>query len=118
MAVAAIAVRGFRRKLPNRVLRRLLPLKTANFLDRANADRIGFAQGAIDGTCFGDAHLGSTYQWRDIARRCIAEAAESAAFVGPEYGRFKHPARFVGLTKLLHHLHANSATPFTTSDTQ
>ena len=36
------------------------------FLDRAEADAIGFAEGSVDGASFGDTHLGAADEWGNI----------------------------------------------------
>ena len=47
------------------------------FLDRAEADAVGFAESAIDGPGFGDAHFGAADKRRDVGRIGIAIADES-----------------------------------------
>ena len=46
-------------------------------LNRAEADPVGLAQGAIDRPCLSDAHLSSVDQGRDIGRIRVAVADES-----------------------------------------
>ena len=54
------------------------------FFDRAQADAVSLAKGAIDGPSFGHAHLGAANQRRDVRRIGVAvpdEAAGAAGFV-------------------------------------
>ena len=57
--------------------------KGPDFLDRADADAVGLAQGAIDGPSFRHAHLGAVDKERDIGRIgiAVADEAESASDV-------------------------------------
>src|SRR6266566_2833031 len=54
--------------------------KRPDLLDRADPDAIGLAQGPVDCSGFGNAHLGATYQGRDIGGIGIAVANEAVAF--------------------------------------
>ena len=64
---------------------------------RAQADAIGLAQGPIDGTSFGHAHLGVVEdQGRDIARMGIAVANEATALGGLVDCSFEDPEVFFG----------------------
>ena len=54
------------------------PGRPAEFLDRAEADAVGFAEGAVDGAGFGDAHLGAVDQGGDVGWIGIAVADEAA----------------------------------------
>jgi hypothetical protein len=51
-----------------------------DLLDRADADAVGLAEGAVDGTGFGHAHLGAVNEWRDIGGIRVAIPDESFAF--------------------------------------
>jgi hypothetical protein len=50
----------------------------AEFLDRTEADAVGLAEGTVDGSRFGDTHLGAVDQRRDVGRIGIAVADEAA----------------------------------------
>src|ERR1035438_6866019 len=54
----------------------------SDFLDRADPDAIRLAQSAIDGSGFGDAHLGTADQQRNIERISIAVAHETGGIFG------------------------------------
>ncbi len=56
--------------------------KRPDFLDRADADAVGFAQSAIDGPGFRHTHLSTVDQRRDIGRISIAVANEPATTSG------------------------------------
>jgi hypothetical protein len=73
--VAVISVRGnFALIGCDRVIGSRSP---AEFLDRAEPDAIGFAEGAVDGASFGDSHLGTVDQGRDVGRIGISVADEA-----------------------------------------
>jgi hypothetical protein len=64
----------------------------SELFDRAEADAIGFPQCAVNGTSFGDTHLGTTDEWRDVRRIGIPVAHKTSGrprFV--DYGS-KNPA--------------------------
>jgi hypothetical protein len=66
-------------------IRRLDERRTGTeFFDRTQTDAVGLAKGAVDGSCLGDAHLGTTDEGRDVRGISISisdEAARAGAFV-------------------------------------
>ena len=68
-----VSIRVLGRKLFNWIRKR------PDFLDRANADPVGLAQGAIDGSRLGHTHLGATDERGDIGRVGVAVAHEALA---------------------------------------
>jgi len=46
--------------------RRVGSRSRAKFLNRAEADAVGLAEGSVDGTSFGDADFGAVNQGRDV----------------------------------------------------
>jgi len=68
--------------------------------ERAQANAVGLAQGAIDGAGFGHAHLGIVEnQRRDIAGMSVA-VADEAATLGRFIDRgFEHPKVLLGATQ-------------------
>ncbi|MBZ5550948.1 MAG: hypothetical protein LAO22_23835 [Acidobacteriia bacterium] len=55
-----VAIRVLRRKSLSRAWNR------PDLLDRTDANAVGLSQGAIDGSRFGHAHLGTAYETRDV----------------------------------------------------
>ena len=53
----------------------------SDLLDRADADAVGFAQGAVDGPSLGHAHFGAMDQKGNIGRIGIAVADEAGGFL-------------------------------------
>jgi len=51
--------------------------KRPELFDTAEANPVGFAESAIDGSCFGDAHLGTANQRRNIRWIGVAVANET-----------------------------------------
>src|SRR5208282_804989 len=68
----------------------------SDFLDRAEADTISLAQGAVDGSCLGHAHLGPANKRRDIGRIGVAVADEVLRFRFVD-GCFEDPAALFGI---------------------
>jgi hypothetical protein len=54
--------------------------RRTDFLNRADADPVGFAQGAVDGARFCHPHFSTVDKERDIGRVSIAVAYESTTF--------------------------------------
>jgi hypothetical protein len=50
----------------------------AKFLDRTEANPIGLAEGPVDGSGFGDTHLGAVDHGRNVGRIGVAVADEAA----------------------------------------
>jgi len=77
--------------------------------ERAEGNAVGLAQGAIDGTGFGHAHLGMVEdQRRDVAGVSVTVTHEAAA-LGRFIDRgFEHPEVFLGATKRKHRLGLNA----------
>jgi len=70
------------------------------FFHRAEGNAVCLAQGAIDGTGFGHAHLGMVEdQGRDIAGIGIAVAHKATALGALENRRFEHPEVLFGTTE-------------------
>jgi hypothetical protein len=66
-------------------------------LDGAEGDAVGLAQGAIDGTGFGHAHLGVVEdEGRDVAGMGVTVADEAAALGRLIDRGFEHPEVFLG----------------------
>jgi hypothetical protein len=64
--------------------------------ERAEANTVSLAQGAIDGAGFGHAHLGIVEnQRRDIAGMSVAVADEATASRRFEDNRLEHPEAFL-----------------------
>jgi hypothetical protein len=61
------------------------------FLNRTEPDAVGLAEGAVDGSCFGDAHLGAVDQGRDVGWIGVPVADETARAGGFVDGRLKDP---------------------------
>jgi len=51
--------------------------KRPELFDTAEADSVGFSESAIDGSCFGDAHLGTANQGRNVRGIGVAVANET-----------------------------------------
>jgi hypothetical protein len=86
----------------------------AEFLDRTEADAIGFSEGAVDGTSLGDAHLGAVDQGRDVGRISVPiadEAARTGRFVN---GRLEDPPAHDRIAKLTHLLNPDAGTSLLT----
>jgi len=64
----------------------------SELFDRAQADSVGFAEGAIDGPGLGDAHLGPADQRRDVRRIGVAIPDETARARSLVNDRFEDPA--------------------------
>ena len=76
VVVAVVPVRG--RRVLIRSVRAGRPRRPAEFLDRAEADAVGLAEGAVDGAGLGDAHLGAVDKGRDIGRIGVPVADEAS----------------------------------------
>src|SRR5262249_42340517 len=100
--IVLIAARGFRRKLPGFFLG-LLPARKrhqrTNFLDRADADPISFAQGAIDGSRLSDAQLRPMHELRYVGRVGISVPSESFTLGGLINRSAKYVTTLRGITK-------------------
>jgi hypothetical protein len=79
-------------------------------LDRTEADAIGLAEGAVDGTSFGHAHLSATDQGRNVRGIGIAIANEAARARGLVGSRFENPVARTWITELAHRAHLNAST--------
>jgi hypothetical protein len=89
VVVAVISVRGSLGKLG--WARSIGSRGPAEFFDRTKADAVGLAEGAVDGTSLGDAHLGAVDQGGDVGGIGIPvadEAARASRFVD---GRSEDP---------------------------
>ena len=63
-----------------------------DFFNRADANAVGLAQGAVDGPRFGYTHFGAMDEERDVGRIGIAIANKTLAIAGLADCRFKHPS--------------------------
>jgi len=66
--------------------------RPTEFLDRTEADAIGLAEGAVDGTGLGDAHLGAANQGRNIGGVGVSVTDETFRAEGLIDGRLEDPA--------------------------
>jgi hypothetical protein len=64
----------------------------AEFLDRAEADAVGFAEGAVNGPGLGDSHFGAVDQRRNVGGVGVAVADEPARARRLVYSRLEDPA--------------------------
>ena len=71
----------------------------SQFLDRADAAAIGFAQGAIDGAGLGDAHLSAANQSRYVRRIRVTIANEAGGVFARINSRLEHEAIGHGITQ-------------------
>jgi hypothetical protein len=79
--------------------------------ERAKGDAVGLAQGTIDGTSFGHAHLSVIEdERRDIAGMSVAIADKPSTFGCLKDGSFKHPEVFLRSTQREHWLSYNPLT--------
>ena len=104
--VAVVPVRG--RRVLIRSVRAGRPRRPTEFLDRAEADAVGLAEGAVDGAGLGDAHLGAVDQGRDVGGIGVAvadEAFRTARFVN---GRLEDPAAKGRITIVTYRLNVDS----------
>jgi hypothetical protein len=80
--------------------------------ERAEGNAVSLAQGTIDGTRFGHAHLGLVEnQSRDIARMSVAVADEASASKRLEDCRLKHPEVLFGAAECQNGFGLNTPTP-------
>jgi hypothetical protein len=70
---------------------RVGPGGPAGFLYRTEPDSIGLAEGAVDGTGFGDAHLGAVDQGRDVGGIGVPVADEATRLARLVDGRLEDP---------------------------
>jgi hypothetical protein len=89
-----------------------------DFLDRANADAVGLTQGAIDGSRFGHAHLGTTNEEGDIGRIGVTIANKSFAIAGFKDCGFECPSRCTWIGKFSNALYMYSSTLSPLSNSQ
>src|ERR1019366_9430679 len=71
----------------------------SDLFDRADSDAIRLAQSAIDGSGFGDPHLGAADQQRNIGGISIAVANETSGILGRIDGRLEHETTGCGITQ-------------------
>jgi hypothetical protein len=80
------------------------------FLERAQANAIGLAQGSIHGPGFSHTHLGVVEdQGRDIPRMGIAVANEATALGGLVDDSLKNPKVLFGATEYDYRLHLDAS---------
>jgi hypothetical protein len=78
---------------------------------RADADAVGLAQGAIDGTGFGHLHLGPADERGDVGRVGVAVTDEAPAAFGPVDRGLECPALWRRLAKWLNRLNLDARAP-------
>src|ERR1019366_3045801 len=81
----AVAIDGLRRELLRLPRRRNSLGRRSDFLDRADADAIGFAQGTINGSCFSHPQFSTLYQSGYIRWFRVAITHEALAGFRFEY---------------------------------
>src|ERR1035438_502534 len=86
----------------------------SHLLDRADADAICLTQGAIDGSGFGDPHLGAANQQRNIGRVGVAVADETGGIFGRIDGRLEDEAIGRGITQRINSLNVDTAASLAT----
>ena len=106
--VAVVSVRG--RRAAIRTVRRRRTRRPPEFFDRAEADAIGLAEGAVDGAGLGDAHFGSVDQGRDVGRISIAISDEALRSRSCVDRRLENPTAYYWITKLTHLLDTDAGT--------
>jgi len=79
----------------------------SELLNGAQADAIGFAERAADGSSFGHAHLGSEDQERHVGGIGVAVADVAFRDTGAVNRRFENPAVGSGIAKILLHCCSN-----------
>jgi hypothetical protein len=72
----------------------------SDFLNGADADPVGLAQGSINGTCLRDPHFGTVDKDRDVGRIGIAVSYEVLRFRLCD-GCFEYPAALFGIGNAL-----------------
>jgi hypothetical protein len=82
----------------------------AELFDRAQTDAVGLAQGAIDGSSLGDAHLGTADQGRDVRGIGVSIADEAFRVRTLVDSCFKHPAASRWIRQCLLDCRSNSKT--------
>jgi hypothetical protein len=87
--VAVVPVRGRRVLIRSVSARR--SRRPPEFLDRAEADAVGFAESTVDGAGLSHTHLGAANKWRDIRGVSIAIANEAPRSGGLIDGGPKNP---------------------------
>jgi len=78
-----------------------------DFLNRADADAVGFAEGTVDGARFCHAHFRTVNQRGNIGRIRVAVTDESFAVARFEDGRLEGPTRSSRFTELNGRAHLN-----------
>jgi len=87
----------------------------AKFFDRTEANAVGLAESAVDGTGFSDAHFGAADQGGDVGRIGIAIADEAARLGRLVYNCSENPPVGSCVTQLPHPEHSYSAAAITVS---
>jgi hypothetical protein len=88
-----------------------------DLLDRADADTVGRAEGAIDCPGLGHAHLGSANERGDVGWICVAVANEAFARFGFVDRGLKCPALSRGVTECRNGLGVNTSATASASKT-
>jgi hypothetical protein len=88
--VAVVPVRG--RRVLMRSVRAGRAWRATEFFNRAEANAVGLAEGAVDGAGFGDAHLGAVDQGGDVGGISVAVADEAARAGTLIDGRLEDPS--------------------------
>ena len=112
LGATAVAVRVLWRKLLARVW------NGPDLIDRADADTVGLAQGAIDRSGLGHAHLCTADQGRDIGGICITVTSKSFTDGRFEYCRLECPPRHKRLRELWNRLDMDSGASISSRQSQ
>jgi hypothetical protein len=88
-----------------------------DLLDRADADAVGLAEGAIDCPGLGHAHLGPADERGDIGRVGVAVSDETPAGFGFVHRGCKRPALSRGVTECRNGLGVNTSATASASKT-
>ena len=84
--------------------------KRADFLDRADSDAVGLAQGPVDRPSLSYPHFGAADQWRHIRRIGITVADEALASPGLEYRSLECPVPKAFIAELAYRVAPNPVT--------
>jgi len=89
---------------------------TPDFFDRAEANAVGLAECAVDGSGLGDSHFGAANDYGYVRRICIAEAHESFGLCSFENGRCEDPASARRIAKFLEGFNLNAGAALSPGD--
>jgi len=81
-----------------------------DFLDGADADSVGFAQGAVDRASFGDTHFGTLDNEGHIGGICVTVADEAATSFRLVDRSFERPPLRLWIAKVRNSFTVNTST--------